>query len=148
MARSSAAFRWVELTVVVVALASCGAQQGLLRPERLDVEANCPHLMVDAVDQFGGASGARPPSDLVFLFSNRSRTDTLQIDVAHMVLRDSGEDLPIWSSCSVIDVRPLEVRQCRVFWSKGTQRFLSPGAVFRFPVQCDEAMDTVRCTWR
>jgi hypothetical protein len=135
--------------VLPLLLSACAsADRGLLRPERLDVEARCSALMVDAVDQFGGTHGARPPGDLVLLLSNRSRTDTLQVDVAHMALRDSGEELPVWSSCTVIDVLPLEVRQCRVFWSKGTQRFLSPGAVFRFPVRCGAAVDSVRCTWR
>lgn len=131
---------------LLCACASTGP--GLIRPERLDVEASCPALMVDAVDQFGGAQGERPPLDLVFLFSNRSRTDTLYMDVAHMVLRDSGEDLRIWSSCSMLQVLPLEVRQCRVFWSKGTQRSLSQGALFRLPVRCGAAVDTVRCVWR
>lgn len=145
MARSKAIYRWSMLGFL---LSACAPQQGLLRPERLDVETRCPALMVDAVDQFSGASGARPPSDLVFFFSNRSHTDTLRVDVAHMVLRDGAEELSIYSSCSVIDIRPLEVRQCRVFWTKGAQRFLSPGAVFHFPVHCGAVMDTVLCTWR
>lgn len=113
----------------------------------MDVSSNCTMLQVDAIDQFGTGQGA-PPTDLVFSFTNRSTTDTVQVDVAHMTLTDLGFALPLSTSCRSVELRPLEGRQCRVFWSSRERRHLSPGATFSVPVHCGSSADTARCVLR
>lgn len=137
----------LSVCAIALLLAACTEPRGLLRTERMDVTTRCPVLQVDAIDQFGGGEGG-PPIDLVFSFANRSTTDTIQVDVAHMTLTDPGTELPLRTSCTILALRPLEVGQCRIFWSIPSRRHLSEGALFRVPVQCGGAVDTVRCVLR
>lgn len=137
----------LSLGAGLVLLLGCSTPRGLLRPEVMDVSSNCNMLQVDAIDQFGTGQGA-PPTDLVFSFTNRSTAETVRVDVAHMTLKDLGIDLPLNTSCHSLQLRPLEVRQCRVFWSSVERRHLSPGATFRVPVHCGSSADTARCVLR
>lgn len=139
--------RGLSVCAIALLLAACTEPRGLLRTEHMDVAAVCRALQVDAIDQYGGGRGT-PPTDLVFSFANRSTTDTLHLHVDRMTLTDLGTVMPLSTSCRSLALRPLEVRQCRVFWNMASRRHLSDGALFRLPVQCGGAVDTVRCVLR
>lgn len=128
---------------------ACTPTQGLIKPEVLDVTSHCSVLKIDAINQYG-TDKVSAPSNLVFCFTNCSMTDTLRVEVGMMKLIDMDSVLTISSNCKSLQLLPLEMKQCRIFWTSALldYRYLSPGAVFLIPVYCVNQADTVRCVLR